>query len=87
MVGRARNADLRLQEATVSLQHVAVTVGLDGRVILYDLGSENGVRVDGVPVVEVELTDRNRVELGEAVLVFRTDLEDGSPGRQGVALG
>ena len=87
VVGRARSADLRLLEATVSLQHVAVTVHLDGRAVLRDLGSENGVRVDGVPVVEVVLTDRNRVELGEVVLVFRTDLGAGSAGRQGGEFG
>lgn len=86
-VGRAASADIRLHAATVSLRHAEVEVDEDGVVRLRDLGSDNGVQVDGRPVYEAQLSDGNRVELGEVVLVFKSDLALGAPGRQGGELG
>lgn len=87
VIGRARTADLRMQEATLSLEHAELEVHADGVVVLRDLGSENGVRVDGVPVVEAELHDGNRIQLGDVLLVFKSDLEAGSSGREGGEFG
>lgn len=86
-VGRAATADVRLRQATVSPRHAELDVTADGRVRVRDLGSVNGVKVDGVPVAEADLTDGNRLELGEVVLVFKSDLALGAPGRQGGELG
>ena len=52
-----------------------------------DLGALNGLTVDGVPVVRARLHDGNRLDLGEAQLVFRCDPESDDGGRQGGELG
>ncbi len=87
VVGRSRDADLRVLEETVSPRHAALDVEPDGRVTIRDLGALNGVAVDGVPVSEVELHDGNRVTLGDAVLIFRVDPVQDDGGRQGGELG
>jgi hypothetical protein len=84
VIGRDRDADLRLQDPTVSPRHVLLDVSSDGHPIrLRDLGSVNGTRVNGVPTVAFDLVDGNRIDLGEATLVFHRDPLDPSPGRQG----
>jgi len=45
-LGRGRSADLRLSDAAASRVHVRITQ-IDGRVVLADLRSKNGVRVNG----------------------------------------
>lgn len=87
VIGRSREADLRLAEETVSPRHAVLETAADGRVVVRDLGALNGVSVDGIPVSEVELHDGNRLQLGDAVLVFRTDPRVDDGGRQGGELG
>lgn len=76
VVGRGAEADLRLTDPTVSPVHAEVLVQADGRVLLRDLETENGIRVDGRPVVESPLVDGNRLQLGDAVLLFQQDPPD-----------
>lgn len=83
LVGRSHDADLRLQDVTVSMEHAELVVAADGGVVVRDLASENGVRVDGVPVAEADLHDGNRLQLGDVQLVYKTDLGAGPGGRQG----
>lgn len=85
-VGRGVEADLRLTDPTVSPIHLEVVVQPDGRVLLRDLETENGVHVDGWPVVESPLVDGNRVQLGDAVLLFQQDLPR-DEGREGGEFG
>ena len=83
MIGRSRRADLRLLDTTVSPEHAEVVVEPDGRTFVRDLGADNGVRVDGVPVPEAELFDGNRLELGTVSLLFHRDEGDGDNAREG----
>jgi pSer/pThr/pTyr-binding forkhead associated (FHA) protein len=53
------------------------------RVRLSDLGSLNGTAVDGVPAVAVDLVDGNRIQLGDATLVFHRDDHEDEGGREG----
>ena len=46
-----------------------------GRWIVEDLGSKNGVRVNGEPVTRRELTDGDLIELGHTLLLFRSRVE------------
>lgn len=85
-VGRGMEADLRLTDPTVSPIHTEVVVQPDGRVLLRDLETENGVHVDGWPVVESPLVDGNRVQLGDAELLFQQDLPR-DEGREGGEFG
>ncbi len=83
VVGRAPDADLRIDHPTVSPRHALLRVRPDGQVVARDLGTVNGVLVDGIPVLEAQLHDGNRLVLGEAQLVFRTDPQSDDGGRQG----
>lgn len=87
VLGRGPEAGVRLGDTSVSLVHATVDLDDDGTVRLRDAGSANGVRVDGVRVQEAELVDGNRVELGEAAVVFRRDPVADDGGRQGGELG
>jgi hypothetical protein len=82
VIGRDRTADLRLHDASVSPRHVMLDVTAD-RVRLSDLGSLNGTAVDGVPAVAVDLVDGNRIQLGDATLVFHRDDDQDDGGREG----
>ncbi len=84
VVGRGEDADLRLDDTSVSPRHAMIEVDEDGRRIrLSDAGSTNGVKVDGVPTLAQDLRNGNRIELGEATLLFqRGDTQDDG-GRQG----
>ncbi len=46
LIGRGKNCHLRLESELVSREHATVTV-LDDRLVLEDLGSRNGICVDG----------------------------------------
>lgn len=62
-IGRAREAELSLQTPHVSRFHCGVFHELDSW-WLRDLGSANGVRVNGVSALEVELTHSTLIEVG-----------------------
>ena len=83
LVGRSRRADLRLLDTTVSPEHAELGIEPDGRTFVRDLGADNGVRIDGVPVPEAELFDGNRLELGTVSLLFHRDEGDGDNAREG----
>jgi hypothetical protein len=73
VVGRGNDADLRVNDPGVSRRHVEfrVTDDADGpRVTVHDLGSTNGVLVNGRRVEDATLTDGAEIRIGNSVLVF-----------------
>ncbi|HEY5334389.1 MAG TPA: DUF3662 and FHA domain-containing protein [Mycobacteriales bacterium] len=70
VVGRGKDADLRLADASVSRRHAAFTVVGD-RVQIEDLGSTNGLTVNGERVQTATLSDGDTVVLGAATIVYR----------------
>lgn len=72
VVGRGPGVDLAFADPEMSQQHAAIEFE-DGRFRLLDLGSTNGVFVNGESVVERELAHGDRIGLG--VHVFRLLLE------------
>ncbi len=84
-VGRGTDADVRINDPGVSRQHVefAVTIGRveDGSplsISVRDLGSTNGMLVDGHRTTSVGLRDGSCVRIGHTDLIVRVvdDLED-----------
>jgi pSer/pThr/pTyr-binding forkhead associated (FHA) protein len=69
-IGRSRGCDIVVDDAGVSRRHAEIRRGPDGW-RLHDLGSTNGVSVDGV-MLEVAhlLADGERIELGSTALRF-----------------
>jgi len=73
LVGRTGDVHLRLPDPGVSRRHLEVR-RRGAELVLTDLGSTNGTRVNGRPVQTQVLRDGDRIELGESALVFRRDL-------------
>lgn len=69
LIGRSREADLRVEEEGVSWEH-AQLVKLGDRWSIVDAGSTNGVVVNGFGVEEHELDEGDRIQVG-AVTTFK----------------
>jgi hypothetical protein len=78
VVGRGNDADLRVNDPGVSRRHVEFRVTEDAngpRVSVHDLGSTNGVLVNGRRVDDATLTDGAEIRIGNSVLVFHQKAE------------
>ena len=68
-VGRGFSVDVRIEDQSVSRRHAVITVRRDGTRILDDR-SANGTYINGHPVSDAPLHDRDVIRLGRAVLVY-----------------
>jgi hypothetical protein len=75
VIGRAAEADLRLNDPGVSRRHAEIRQE-SGAFWVVDLGSTNGLRVNQAPITRHELINGDRVEVGSTTLVFHRDDED-----------
>ncbi len=83
VIGRGGGADLVLKDTGVSRKYVAIT--WDGTsAVLSDLGSLNGVTVNGIPVQTQSLTDGDVIQIGHSALLFRGDISAGRQSDSGV---
>jgi hypothetical protein len=78
VVGRGNDADLRVNDPGVSRRHVEFRVSEDAngpRVSVHDLGSTNGVLVNGKKVESATLADGAEIRIGNTTLTLhqRTD--------------
>lgn len=78
VVGRGNDADLRVNDPGVSRRHVEFRVTQDAtgpRVSVHDLGSTNGVLVNGRRVEEATLADGAEIRIGNTTMTLhqRTD--------------
>jgi hypothetical protein len=64
VVGRARDADFRIDNPDVSRRHAAIYWS-NGAVVLEDLGSTNGTMVNGYPVSSTAITPQDVVVIGD----------------------
>jgi hypothetical protein len=69
VIGRSRECDITLDDANVSRRH-AELVREDGAWWIVDLGSTNGVEVNGERVKRARLGNDDRIVLGRTELVF-----------------
>jgi hypothetical protein len=72
VIGRAAEADLRLNDPGVSRRHAEVRQERDGFTVV-DLGSTNGLRVNQAPTTRQALATGDRIEVGSTTLVFQRD--------------
>jgi diguanylate cyclase (GGDEF)-like protein len=68
IIGRGREADIRLQGDGISRQHAKLTVR-GGTVRIEDLGSTNGSWVNGVKMRVQELHDGDKIQLGSTTIL------------------
>lgn len=81
VLGSGQDADLRVDDSAVAAAHAEV-VSDSQRVQLRDLVGTGVVLVDGVPVLDADLVDGNRLSVAGHDLVFRRDADPRS-GRSG----
>jgi hypothetical protein len=70
ILGRSSDCHVTIEDQLVSRHHARIV--LDGdRAVLYDLGSRNGVKVNGTAIKDpTELKDGDRLRIGTQELVF-----------------
>ena len=83
VVGRGTDADLRINDPGVSRRHVEFTVTGTGStagsglaIEVHDLGSTNGMLVDGHRITHTGLRDGSQVKVGNTTMTVRV-LEEG----------
>ena len=77
-IGRAPECELVLRDSRVSRRHARLAPR-DGVLVLTDLGSTNGTRVNGHRVSEVVLGAGDRILVGETTLTIeRANAETGA---------
>jgi hypothetical protein len=74
LVGRSRDCDVVLADANVSRRHAEVRPATGGGWTIADLGSTNGVRVNGRQIAGAEpLAAGDRIVLGTAEIAFELE--------------
>lgn len=68
-IGRGEESDLRIDDPGISRDHAELRRS-GGDVTVVDVGSTNGVVIDGERVEQARLRDGNRVLLGSTTVVF-----------------
>lgn len=68
-IGRDVYNSLSLQDADISRSHTII-FEQDGKAIIKDLNSRNGVYVNGVRVTEQEVKDGDEITLGSTIIMF-----------------
>jgi pSer/pThr/pTyr-binding forkhead associated (FHA) protein len=76
LVGRHQECDVRINSPKVSRRHCCLAMAYD-RVLIRDLGSRNGVRVNGRVVDESRLYDGDELAIGP--FLFRLETLDENP--------
>ena len=74
-IGRGEGSDLRINDPGISRQHARILVngfGADAQVSIDDLGSTNGITVDGQRVQHASLHPGSRVGIGSTALTIVT---------------
>jgi hypothetical protein len=71
VIGRAEDADLHIDEDTVSRKHATLFVKAD-EIVLRDY-SKNGTYVNGRPILSVILNDGDQLHIGRAILKLVTN--------------
>jgi two-component system, cell cycle response regulator len=72
LIGRGRDAHVLLDDVGISRRHARIVRTSDRRYVLEDLGSANGIFVNGRKTTRAELASGDRVQIGPAlVLRFR----------------
>lgn len=69
-VGYGPDNDVRLRDESVSGQHLSLSESQNG-IVLKDLGSTNGTRLNDVPVMEALVKPGSDITLGDTIVRFQ----------------
>lgn len=70
VVGRGLDAHITIDSESVSRRHARLQL-VDGRYAIEDLGSKNGIFINGEPTRSAGLVDGDSVQLGDALFVYQ----------------
>jgi hypothetical protein len=74
MIGAAKSNDLVLTDSTVSRAHCEIAVR-DDKYVVKDLGSTNGTKVNGTPILEAFLSPGDRIQVGDSEVLFEPKMK------------
>jgi pSer/pThr/pTyr-binding forkhead associated (FHA) protein len=77
-LGRGDDADLVIESEAASRKHAAIEFA-GGNFRIRDLGSTNGVLLNGESVAAAELHHGDQIEIGDFVFQFIVDTRDADP--------
>ncbi len=69
VLGRSTEADVRIDDPGVSRRHCEIRVGSPS--VVQDMGSTNGIVVDGQHTTRATLRDGSRIVVGSTTIVYR----------------
>jgi pSer/pThr/pTyr-binding forkhead associated (FHA) protein len=78
IIGRGTDADLRINDPGISRRHAQIRVAARGNSLdidIIDLGSTNGVLVDGQRVQQAPIGEGSRIEIGNTRMLVHTPYE------------
>src|SRR3954451_23863966 len=76
LIGRHPECDVRIDLAKISRRHCCLALAYD-RVMIRDLGSRNGLRVNGLLVEEAQLRGGDEIAIGP--ILYRLEVEAPPP--------
>ena len=76
LIGRHPECDVRIDLPKISRRHCCVALAYD-RVMIRDLGSRNGLRLNGLLIEEAQLQGGDEVAIGP--ILFRVEVEAPPP--------
>ena len=76
LIGRHPECDVRVDLPKISRRHCCIALAYD-RIVIRDLGSRNGLRVNGRVVEEAVLHDGDEIAIGP--LIYRLENPDAVP--------
>lgn len=79
VIGRGSTADLRINDPGISREHARISVGGDPgnpQITIDDLGSTNGLLVDGARTTRATLTNGSRIEIGSTRMLVHAPAGD-----------
>lgn len=78
LIGRHEECDVQLESRKVSRRHCCIAQ-VEDRLVIRDLESTNGIRVNGTPVQEATIADGDEVTIGNLEFEVQLDGRSSSP--------
>lgn len=73
-IGRANDRDITFKDRAMSRQHCEIYRNGDA-IIIRDMGSQNGLRVNGRVTMEQQLRDQDQIDVGSTRLIIKIPSE------------
>ena len=86
VIGRNKSADIRIDNDTLSKDHALLTRKGNGKWLIKDLNSHNGVRVNGEPIKEATITSEDSITIGDTFTSVEDIIPEAQPSKKVMSL-